>query len=292
VKLNENKIEPFISLRDEALFNETSNYFSLGVQLGLDFFTFCIFDQYKKKILFIETYHLPDEKDMLNCCVHLQKIVLADTLFRSDFKNVIISYVNQKSTLIPIPLYSEQHKKDYFKINHALEKDMMLLTDKIQILEAINIYAIPQTVETSILKLFPLVKSNHFSSGLIESSLIKYRNQNKKIAIVHVQFSTFEILIVNGKNLNFYNSFMIKTPEDFVYYILFVFEQLKINLNTIELVLCGQIIRNSELYALLYTHVKNVRFEERDDSFNYSYVFEEIPRHFYHNLFYQFKCVL
>ncbi len=286
------KIEAFISLKDEALVNESAAQYSLAVQLGVDFVTFCILDAEKKKFLFLETYSFQGENNMVMISECIQKIVAINPLLQSEFKNTFISYVNQKSTLIPLPLYSEGHKVDYFKINHALEKGMRLHTDKIQILEAVNIYAIPDVVENNMSKLFPTAKANHFSTTLIESSLVKYRNHTKKVAIVHVQLSTFEIVIVNGKNLNFYNSFTIKTPEDFVYYILFVFEQLKLNTNSIEIVLCGQIIRNSELYALLFKYVKHIRFDERDNTFQFSYVFEEIPRHFYSNLFYQFKCVL
>lgn len=286
------KIEAFISLKDEALLNESSGEYDLAIQLGIDFVAFCILDHERKKFLFLETYHFPGESNMVISAEHAQKIISASTLLKSAFKNTILSFVNQKSTLIPFPLFSEGHKVDYFKINHALEKGMRLHTDKIQILEAVNIYAIPDAVESSLVKQFPTAKINHFSSGLIESFLLKYRNLSKKIVVVHVQLSSFEIVVINGKNLNFYNSFSIKTPEDFVYYILFVFEQLKLNPHTIELVLCGQIIRNSELYALLYKYVKIIRFEERDHTFQYSYVFEEIPRHFYYNLFNQFKCVL
>ena len=224
-------------------------------------------------------------------CEYVKRIVLSNQLLQSNFKNIFISYVNQKSTLIPYPLYSENHKADYYKINHTIEKGVTLHTDKMQVLEAINIYALSEDVDKAMLKLFPTAKTNHFSSILIDYFLLRYRNNSQKVAIIHVQLSTFEILIVNGKNLNFYNSFLIKTPEDFVYYILFVFEQLKIDANSIELILCGQIIRNSELYLLLFNYVKNIRFEERDNSFQYSYVFEEIPNHFYSNIFHQFKCV-
>lgn len=285
-------IEPFISLKDETLLNEALGEYSLAIQLGNDFILFCILEHKRKKFLFLETYQFQGETDMAIITEYAKKVIKKSALLQSSFRNVIISYVNQKSTLIPLPLYSEDHKIDYFRINHNLEKGMGLHTDKIQILEAINIYAIQDVVEHNMRQLFPVARINHFSTALIESFLLKYKNHTEKTAIVHVQLSSFEIIVVHGKNLNFYNSFAIKTPEDFVYYILFVFDQLKLNPDSIDLVLCGQIIRNSELFSLLSQYVRNIRFEPRDESCDYSYVFEEIPQHFYYNLFNQFKCVL
>ena len=47
---------------------------------------------------------------------------------------------------------------------------------------------------------------------------------------VNVSYTNLEIVVFKNKKLELYNIFCFSTKEDFIYYILFVAEQLKLNL--------------------------------------------------------------
>jgi hypothetical protein len=74
------------------------------------------------------------------------------------------------------------------------------------------------------------------------------------------------------------------TPEDIAYYLIFVFEQLNLNPEEITLVLMGSVDRYSPVYDLLFRYIRNIDFAARNDSISYSYIFNEVPDHFYFSL--------
>ena len=49
----------------------------------------------------------------------------------------------------------------------------------------------------------------------------------------------FEIIVIANKKLQLYNTFQFTSKEDFIYYVLFTAEQLKLNPEKFELLLLG-----------------------------------------------------
>ena len=57
----------------------------------------------------------------------------------------------------------------------------------------------------------------------------------------------------------FFNSYEYQTKEDFLYYILFVMEQLQLNPQEQLVELTGKTDPTSELYQIVYQYVRNVK---------------------------------
>ena len=68
----------------------------------------------------------------------------------------------------------------------------------------------------------------------------------------------FEIIVIQNQKLQLFNSFDYKTPEDFIYYILFTAEQLQLNPENFKLELLGTILEIDSYYAMAYKYVRNV----------------------------------
>jgi hypothetical protein len=141
--------------------------------------------------------------------------------------------------------------------------------------------------------LFPRARFICHSSALIEGLMIQYKNlPEEKRAFVNTRNSFIDIVIIEGKNLLYYNSFKYASKEDFIYYIIFVLEQLNLNPEETELILSGFIEKSSSLFEMVYKYVRNIRFRELSGNFSYSYVFDEIPSHYFTNLINSGLCEL
>ena len=79
---------------------------------------------------------------------------------------------------------------------------------------------------------------------------------------LNVQEEQLDVIILEEGKLLLCNSFLFKTSEDFIYYILFCLEQLKLNPDSIPLILSGSIDKEDSNYELLYTYVRNISFVE------------------------------
>lgn len=142
------------------------------------------------------------------------------------------------------------------------------------------------------LKLTPESVEPLFVSNIEVEDLIKQavENQSSDKIFIHVQQSQFEIIILSGKTLKFYNSFVYKSPEDFIFYLLNVLKQTKQNPDTSILLLSGQLEGDSALYNLMKKYVRYLVFIDRPEEAERCKLLEHIPSHYYLNLFNQIMC--
>ena len=65
---------------------------------------------------------------------------------------------------------------------------------------------------------------------------------------------------MKNKKLLLFNVFEYHSKEDFIYYVLFVFEQLNLDVETTPIKLSGQIEKDDDIYSILYTYVRHIGF--------------------------------
>lgn len=288
---SKSRISPALNLVDESLDAKLASSYHLSLVAGLDSLSACVLDTRRNKYLAINTWTFQGVYTWPALSEAFDSIVSKNKLLQSTFKSVSAAVVNNRSTLVPNALFDAGSKEKYLSFNHSTEAGEAIMADDLKSIEAKNVYAMSSALEKTLRAQYGNVKMLHHSTTLLESLMLQYKLQNARKVIVHVQLSHFEVVVLEGKNLLLYNSFAHQTSEDFIYYLLFVCEQMKLNPEQLELVLLGEIERNSAIYTILHKYIRNIRFGERTDSFEYSYKLDEIPKHFYYNLFNQYLCI-
>ncbi len=280
-----NKISQSNSFIDEAFDVKKTSGYQLIIQVGTDGVLLAVNDKLKNKFIAFEKYAFQNVysfkviPDMLNVLFKDSK------LLPHKYRLVACLIVNNRSTLIPNPLFENDKKEMYLNFNTSPEEGDLVIADDLKSLDAKNIFALPMALKNKLESIFDTINYHHFSSALIESLLIQNKNKTNKKLYVHVQASHFEIVLIEGKNLIFYNTFNHHSAEDFIYYLLFACEQLHLNPENIEVVLLGEIERNSALYTIAQKYVRNLKWGERKGDADYSYQLQTLPKHFYFTLF-------
>ena len=278
---------------DEALQKADSKNYKLSIQLSLDGFSFCIFNEAQNKFLSIESIAIQNVKNLDNFCILFEGFFQKHQWLNISYKRVNILFESSKTTLIPSSLYDEKEKENYTKLNFTFSADQEIRTDKLVNVDAYKLYVVPKQLTDLLNKLFPDHHLYSHAGVLIESLLILNKNlPAHKRCYVNARNSYLDIIIIEGRKLLYYNAFNYKTKEDFIYYLIFVLDQLKLNPEEIELVLSGLIDKNSKLFEMVYKYVRNITFPQLDASHNYSYIFNDIPSHHYSNLLNLFLCEL
>lgn len=209
----------------------------------------------------------------------------------SAFKSVTCAVAHPKFAIVPSALFDDENKNSLLGFNHPIENTEKTHSDSLRNLEARNLFTIDRELETSMRKQFPNVHFLHNASALIEGLLLQNKNNKQKKVFANFHPDYFEIIILEGGELLFSNAFKYKTAEDIAYYILFVYEQLHLNPEEIELTLSGEIEKTAKEHALLYNYIRHVKFASFPDSFKYSYKFDEVQSHRFFSLFNQYLCV-
>ena len=233
------QIHQVIHKYDEALTKADTKKYKLSIQVSLDGFSFSIFNSETNKFLSIESVSFEYVKNTADVCLLIKSFFTNHSWLNQEFESVIIIFESSKFTLIPAPLFEESEKDIYSKFNFTIPADHEVFYDKLTNLDAFNLYIVPGQLNETLKELFPSHQLISQSSILIESLLIINKNlTSQKRAFVNVRNSFLDIVFTDGRKLLYYNTFQYKTPEDFMYYVMFVFEQLHLNPEEIEMVLC------------------------------------------------------
>jgi Protein of unknown function (DUF3822) len=239
---------------------------SLSVQLSLDGFSFCISDVFSETILAL--YHYPFKaRTPEELLTHIKTIFNSSELLKTNFKNVQVCHVNNLATLVPKSLFNKEHLAAYLGYLVKTLKNDYYDYDSIEALEAVNIYIPFVNANNFFIDKFGSFTFNHFSSLFIKHLLTTVQKSSEVQMFTHVATSHFEVAVIKNQSLLLYNSFSYQTKEDFIYYLLFVAEQLKLNTETFKLYLLGDITSQDERFTITYKYVKNVALYSYNLSF-------------------------
>jgi hypothetical protein len=279
------------TVTDETFTKEDASHCHLSVEIGFDTLSFAVLDVKRNKYIALESFSLQKVFGPEALCAELKHFRETLPFLGYDFKSVGAGFVTSKFTLVPKPLFDEGHKLEYLTFNHKVDElTETVLFDELKNCESILLFALPIQVKKTLEEIFKKPALHHQSGSLIELIISENKNKPAKKTVVHIQASHFEIVVTEGKKLLFFNSFAYQSSEDFIYYLLFVCEQLNLNPEESEVYLCGEIERNSAIYSIVQKYIRNVSFTGRPEGYEYSYGFNNTARHFYYNLFSLYLC--
>lgn len=285
------QLTPYKSYFDKSFRESQTRNYSLSIQLNVNELVFSIYNIEKNKFIALEVYRFSDNDEINQIPSFMGKILNNRPSFAFPYNSVYFIYQNTFSTLIPLPLFAEEKKNLYLGFNQPFQEDSRIVFDTLKNNDAVNVYYLPNMVAGKVRDFWPNVKMLHFSSALIESISINYKNKaDKKNLMVNVRNNCFDILYFVENKLKFYNTFDFRTKEDFIYFLLITIDQLGLNPESVELLLSGEIDSADENYSMIREYIKDYKFIDRNNNFGYSFVLDEIMFHRYYTLFNSLQC--
>lgn len=250
---------------NSSIILENTKDIKLSIQFHLDGFSFCITDNSTGDIVYFFK-KLFEEKQMTPEIL-MQKVnaqFKEDTYLQKDFSSILVIHENNLSTLVPNKYFSEDKLVEYLNFNIKTLATDYIAFDEIQEMNAKNVYVPYVHINNYLFQNFGTFEYKHHTTVLIEKLLSLGHFEEKKV-YVNVASKNFDVIVIQNKQLKFSNSFHFETKEDFIYYILFIFEQLKLDVEKIELYFCGDIELESEIYNSTYQYIRNIFFLESNN---------------------------
>ena len=273
-----------------VLDNKLKENYILTIQYSLDGLSFVIFDNEEQKFLCLKHYHISQKEinsDTINVTTFLEELQEKENWKLSDFKETILLIDNNYNTFVPMEFVTPESNVGFLKLLN-ISNEGKTLTDNISSYEISNIYPVTKDIENIN---DGRIKIRHTSSILTESLIKEFSERNPEIrAFVNVKNNSYELIVINDSNLIFHNYFNFNTKEDFIYFILFTFEQLKIDNESIPLYFMGFIEEKSPIIELCSRYIRNIRFFSRDNNLNYANELDSIPYYYYYTLYSSISC--
>lgn len=241
----------------------------LSIQLSLSGLSFCILQKDINTITALKQFYFDKKLNPFQVLDQLKHTFNSEASLQNNFNNVNIIHDNELSTLVPKPLFKEECLADYLKFNSKILKSDYITYDDITINDSVNVYVPYTNINNYIYDMFGTFTFKHVSTVLIEQVLLLEKNSDSTKVYINVSKNHFEIIVINNAELLLYNTFEYNSKEDFIYYILFTLEQLKLNPESTNMVFIGNITENDELYAIAYKYIRHINFGNRYENYNY-----------------------
>ena len=278
------QVLPVIKKYDEALKKADLAQNVLLLQISTQGLIFSLYNQQLNKFLSIESVELDQNYKISETVNILKSYISQNEYLQQPYQTIKIFLETNSSTLVPSPIFNTDDVNGFAQFNFQVDDHDKIFHEKLPNLDAYLVYTFPEKLLNILSESFKNYKYFSHSGAFIESLIVLNKNQkNQTTLFINVRKSFLDIAIINNQKLLFFNTFKYSTKEDFIYFVIYVMEQLQLNPEEVELVLMGMIERNSGLFETVIKYVRNVRFQAKIEKFNYSYIFNELSIHKYIN---------
>ncbi|CAM1333217.1 DUF3822 family protein [Tenacibaculum aestuariivivum] len=234
---------------------------NLSIQFSLDGFCFCISNSDTNQAIIVTQYIF--EKSVKSPEFLLEKIIAifaSDEDLQQDFKAIFAIHQNNLATLVPNEYFDRNNLAPYLKYSVKTLSTDFITYDSLKSIKAHTVYIPYVNINNYLFQNFGEFEYKHISTILVDKLLKLSKNNSNKHFFVHVSTNQLDIVVCQENSLLLYNSFSFLTKEDFIYYILFIAEQLKMDPNEFKLTLIGEINKDSDLYKIAYSYIRNIEF--------------------------------
>ncbi len=264
--------------------NVTTSYF-LSIQLSLDGFSFCVLDPVSNE--YIQFWHkkINPTQEPTNV---LEQELRENPVLLYPYQKIFFSYNSNYYTLVPDGIFNKEQAREQlnFTISSNNHPEGEVFFSKIKMADAWCIYSIPQELVSLLKKYYSDIHYFCEIVPFIENALLSTTIDSKKNHVhINVNNKYFDIAVTAGNNLILHNAFTYKNNNDFLYFTLFVFDQLKLNTSKTTVYLSGSIDKNDNTYAMLKKYIKRVELSTSTKHFRFSQIFKNIPIQTHLNLF-------
>ena len=237
----------------------------LSIQFNLDGFSFSIYNIISKKEVYFREYEFENSQvTPENLLLKIKDIFNTDTQLQNDFSSVIVIHQNNLSVLVPSRYFNKKELASYLNFNIKKLTIDYIAFDHLEGLESKNVYIPYVNINNYLFQNFGEFEYKHHSTVLIEK-LLNSTNNKEKTMFVNVSKNSLDIVVLENNQLILFNTFSYNTKEDFIYYILFVAEQLNLNVNEFSLHFTGKVNIEDAIYKITYKYIKNVYFLESNN---------------------------
>lgn len=236
----------------------TKEFNKLSIQVSLNGLSFCIVDTIGNTVVDSDRIIFEKERTPYGLQKGLVSLFNKHNIPQQKFSEIIVVHRNKLFSLVPKSLFDENELANYLKFNTKILATDHIEYDQVENHDMMTVYIPFVNVNNYIYELFGEFVFKHSGTVMVESLLTGQNIAKEPTCYVHVADRQMELTVISQRKLLLYNSFDFGTKEDFIYYLLFTLEQLKLDTESTKLKLFGAVEEGDAIYDICYEYVKNI----------------------------------
>lgn len=206
-----------------------------------------------------------------------------------EYANTHLVYGTPFYSIVPEPLFDSQQSVAMLSSVHDLPKLYSVKSDRSEDSNHVTLYGVPDIFSSTLKVLFPHAEVKHYASPMLEACTA-LSNSKSTVLYVNMHAAYMDVVCLDKQSLRLVNTFPFEADTDIIYFLLSVAEQQKLQGDTIEIMLMGEVNPNGPLLQLLRKYIPHVHLLKRDEAFKYPAAFREFNDHQYFSLLSVLLC--
>ncbi|MEN1785791.1 MAG: DUF3822 family protein [Bacteroidota bacterium] len=231
-------------------------YTKLSIQVSLNGLSFCVLDTIGHKILVSERVDFKTASTPYLVLKELKSILEKHDLTQKKYDEVSVIHTNHLYCLVPKSLFDKEELPNYLKFNAKILANDQIVHDLLPNQDIVCVYVPFMNINNYLFECFGEFEFKHNSIALLQT--LFQQKSTQIVCYVHVGKRTMELTVMEQRKLLLYNQFDYKTEADFLYYVLFVYEQLGLDVEVVSLKLFGAIAEGDAIFSLCQDYLTNV----------------------------------
>ena len=272
-------------VQEDNFVKKYTQTYDLSILIGVDRFCFLVSDP-QQNLLLLRNYSIGEDAGVISSLENaLKEIYISDKVLKLSFKRVRIGLVHEKNTLVPISYFDKDHKSTYLHNVVAYAPKDNIDFDTLKYCNAVNVHATNSNIINQLRGYFPGSHIYHALSPVILGFRKITEHQRGNQICLNIRDRIMQILLFDGGNFLFGNSFRYQSSKDFIYYVMLIFDQFNLKPESDVVHLAGSVIENSEIYHLLYRYIRHINIIPAPSYYRLGKRLSKSPVHFYFDLF-------
>ena len=230
----------------------------LSIQLSLNGLSFCTLDPYHQEVTRYEQLDFGWEIDTNDLGIKLSQFIQDHRIDQYTYQAIQVVHTNHLFGLVPQSLFDPQYLNSYIKYNTALLANDTLSHDLILPWEIQLVYVPFANANNLIFDRFGSFEYHHHTELLFKMLRPVLLESSESTLLIHLQGQLMSIMVFDGKKIALVNVFKVYTEEDFMYYILFVGDQVQMDINKTQFVAAGSLGEDHPYWLRLIDHLGEI----------------------------------
>ena len=240
---------------------ERTNKIKLSIQVSLDGFSFCALEKERNAIIFFKEIAFPKKLNPIEVLKEIEKQYKDSPFLQKQPEEVQVLFHSHLYNFVPQEYFVEENASDYLKFSTKIFETDFVAHDDLDDLGIVNVYIPFTNINNYFFDKYGEFEYRHVTSIFTEEFLkAEQSDQEGEKAYLHKTSSGFDLIIIKQGKLFLASSFSCETKEDFIYYLLFTIEQLRLDPEALKLNLFGKISPDSDYYKIAYRYIRHIDF--------------------------------
>lgn len=251
---------------DESFYFDTKSIYDLVINFDGEIFQCISFSEERNKFVLQAEFTVPSS-------LSLRDVLTQTDIIKRDFRKVHYICNSKLQSIIPDAFYEDEIAEEIVGLNNTLAPEHLLYKNQLELLQSQLVFGITPIEIADVRSRFSEVKFTHSGAALINYlSALAFQGY---LLMLHFHQSKVELILMKGKTCLLYNQYDFEMKEDIVSILMQIVEQFKLSADSLQVLLSGNINKNSADEEMLKKYFNKVFFAPRDRRFNYTYRIED-----------------